>query len=256
MANGGLFKGPAGLGAGIAGPQGLRRQYGLPSTQLPGYTNAREAALHRDPTAGSTPAMPQVDFATACAAMYLTRLLCDCLGEVFVNIQTTARRPSHIDVPYSGVCFDRHIGSGPAASPDPPIALPVAPGFVEILSFVVPDGHNGVIKFFGVDVDPAPAGSGIEWVVSELSLGVAPPFDTEFGSIAASGGTWFGPPGTVEAPQELCINMTRNQRWGLFARNLFGGGPVTVAARMGGWVYPPTIQTDDRTIRGTMTDQR
>lgn len=257
MANGGLFKGPAGLGAGIAGPQGLRRQYGLPATQLPGYTNGREAALHRDPTAGSAPPMPMVDYGTACAAQYLTRILCDCLGEVLVNIQTTARRPSHIDRPYSGICFDRHIGTGNLASPDPPIVLPVAAAFIDIVTIVVPAGHKGVIRSFGVDVNPVPAGAGVAWRINEANLGNFAGFDTEFGAVApAAAGVWFDPPGTIANPQEVCIDLFPGMSIALQAQNLFGGGNVSVAARMTGWIYPPTMQTDERTIRGTLTDQR
>jgi hypothetical protein len=257
MANGGLFKGPAGLGAGIAGPQGLRRIYGLPPQSLPGYTNAREAALHRDPTAGSTPALPPVDQATACAAMFLTAILCDCLEERLRNIQTTARRPSHIDRPYSGICFDRHIGTGIAASPDPPIIIPPGPAFVDIVTFIVPPGHKGVIRSFGVDVDPVPAAGGVAWRIHEANIGVFPGFDTEFGAVApAAGGVWFGPPGTLAAPQEVCLDLFPGMAIALQAANISNVGAVSVAARMGGWIYPPTIQTDERTIRGTMTDQR
>ncbi len=255
----GAYRGPAGTGAGAAGPQPRPTPSGLPYTHLPGYTNAGEAALHQG-RVGTGPNPPfQPDPYTACLVGYLSQVICDCLVDKFRNFQQHARPPSHIAPPFSAICVDRHVGTGGAATTDPPIALPlVGPGgaFTDLIDFTTPAGNNGVFKWAGLDVLPESERENIEFriVVNDQ---VVPGFDAEYGGVATNpDGTWFGFPGTVADPRDVCVLTQELDVVRVQARNSFGPGPVDVAAALQGWVYPPTMQTSDGTIRGTLTDQR
>jgi hypothetical protein len=269
MPNGFFFKGPAGSAAGPAGPQQQRYRPQLPPQHLPGYTNARQAEVARRQVAGSPPSVADtLTYEQKCYIEYLVRRNCECLMDGLVNVQQVGRLPSHISVPYSGVCFARHRGSGadPAGlggHPDLPVVLPFGPGgpFTPLVDFTVDEGNNGVVNAVGIDVtpdDPATRG-GIEFriVVNDQ---VVTPFDAPHGAVVPNAaGAWWGMPGSVAEPfEKLCINLFPNDVVRLEGRNSFIPGPPfpTVSAILCGWTYYPTMQTSDRTIRGTLTDQR
>jgi hypothetical protein len=205
--------------------------------------------------APTIPPPPQLDEATRCYIEYFAGRVCDCLLQGLVSLPLNARRPSHVDVPFSAVCLDRHAGTGLAT--DPVIALAGGGPFTTIVDFTVPDGHRAEIKFWGIDVTPQPAR--IDERVRLLVDGRSPPspFDGFYGTQpAASAGYWEGPPFTVADPyRDGCVHLTAGQTVQLQVQNA-NAGFVNIAARMGGWVYPPTIQTSDNSIRSTLTDQR
>jgi hypothetical protein len=272
MPNGFFFKGPAGSAAGPAGPQQQSPQGyrpGLPPQHLPGYTNARTAEQARRGVAGVAPPDHDLSHGEKCFVEYMARRVRDGLIDGLVNIQQVARGPSHIQVPYSGICFQRHKGSGadPAGlggHPDLPTPLPfvgVGGAFTELVGFVVDQGSNGVVNCLGANIfpgDPATRGA-IEFRVVVNGQVVAP-FSSAQGSVVPNAdGTWFGFPGSVEDPnRDVCLNLFPNDNVIFQARNSFGGpiAVISASALMCGWTYWPTMQTSDRTIRGTMTDQR
>lgn len=249
------------------GPTSAGPQYpgapiaGLPPRFLPGFSNGVEAERARRTVAGSPPPIPPVTPDVQCAINHLVRCMCDCIEEVFRNNQFHARRPSHIDIPFGGICFDRHRGTGAVGTPDPPIVIPVvAVGgpFSPVIDFTVDEGARGELKGWGVNVTPAASGSSIEWRITVNGL-VVSPFDVHHGGFGPPGGTgsWFGPPFTIfDLDRDVCIHLHPKDTVVLEARNAFLGAPVNAAGRIIGWTYRPTIDATDETIRATMTDQR
>lgn len=255
----GPYRPPAGGGAGAAGPQPRPTPSGLPYQALPGFANAGQAALHQQRVGAGPGPQFQVDPYTAGLVGYFVQQMRDQLLDGLRNMQQHARPPSHIAPPFSAICVDRHVGTGGALTGDPPIGLPlVAPGgaFTSVLGFTTPPGNNGVFKFTGFDIDIGGERPNVEFRITVDGKPV-PPFDGTYGNEAAiADGTWFGFPGTVADPMEICILTQQNQVLSVDMRNAFAAGAVNVAARLKGWVYAPTIQTDDHSIRGTLTDQR
>lgn len=256
--------GPANAGNGALPrmPQQLRRSYGAPFAPLPGFFNGAEAARARKPVIGPTPQAPAIDPGVRCLIEYTVRHLCDCLITSLLDVQQVARRPSHIDPPFSSRCLDLHTGTGPAGSTDPPILLPAvgpAGAFTDIVTYTSPKFTNTEITGWGVAVDPVVQNVFVEWRVRVGST-VVPPFDGFHGSggAAAQTGTWFGPPFTIADPTPLCIHLKPAEFITLEARNTNVPGPIvaSVAGRLVGWEYQPTIQTADGSIRGTLIDQR
>ncbi|MDP3910548.1 MAG: hypothetical protein Q8Q14_09145 [Gemmatimonadales bacterium] len=256
------YRMPAGAAAGIPGPQGLPQPVqGLPPGGLPGYANALDAYYHQQQVGGYFPPMPQVSPQFQCEAEYLSRVLCACMMEGLVNVQQVARLPSHRDVPYNGICFKRHAGTGAAGSSDPPIALPaVGAGgaYTLLVDFTVNSGNNGVLRGVGVDLDPETSRGEID-VRVQVNGQVVPPFDRQNGAVVAAtdGSAWLGFPFTIADPdRDICVPLFPNDVVTLEARNSFGVAPIDAAGMLLGWTYMPTLQTSDRTIRGTLTDQR
>jgi hypothetical protein len=225
---------------------------------MPGYSNALDALYHQQQVAGYFPRQPAVSEQFACQSEYLSRMLCACLIQGLMNIQQTARAPSHVAQPFSGIPFDRHIGTGRAGSADPPIAFPaVGPAgpFTLMSDFVVRPGMNGVIRGWGYTIDPEVERDLFE--VQILINGQAiPGFDNANGQQIATNG-WIGAPFTITAPERDMVQpIFANDIVQLVGRNTGLLGGVDVASRLFGWTYIPTVQTSDRTIRGTLTDQR
>lgn len=257
------LRAPAGAAAGVVGTQGNPQPIaGFPAGGLPGYANALDAYYHQQQVGGYFPQLPQVSQQFACESEYLSRLLCACLIDGLLNIQQTARLPSHVSIPYSGIPFKRHAGTGRVGiTPDPPISLPPVGGagpYTVVVPFTVPTGSNGVITSAGFTVDPETARDLIDFRI-QVNGQVVSPFDRPNGvaAAAADGTSWLGYPFTILSPDtDLTINLFAGDVATLEARNSFGAAAVTVAGMMAGWTYRPTIQTSDRTIRGTLTDQR
>lgn len=254
-----VVRAPAGAAAGVAGAQGLPQPVGgLPPGGLPGFTNALDAYYHQQQVGGYFPPLPAVTQQYACQAEYLARIICACLIQGIMNVQQTARLPSHISQPFSGVPFDRHIGTGRAGSADPPLSFPgVGPAgpFTLLTDFTVLGGTNGVIRGYGFDIDPEPERDLFEVLILVNGRPI-PGFDNQNGQVIPTTG-WIGAPWTLTNPE-------RDLVWPIFAGDavqLVGrytgvGGAVDIAGRLFGWTYLPTVQTSDRTIRGTLTDQR
>lgn len=257
------YRAPAGLTASVVGPQGTPQPIvGMPpGGGLPGYLNALDAYYHQQQVGGYYPQLPQVSPQFACEAEYLARLICACMAEGFVNIQQVARLPSHRDVPYSGTCFKRHVGTGAVGTSDPPVVLPVVGvggAYTLLTDFTVNSGNNGVVRCAGFDIDPEPSRNLIDFRIRVNGQTVAP-FDRQNGAFAPAtdGSAWLGYPFSIANPdRDLCIVLFAGDIVTLEARNTFGAAPIRAAGMMCGWTYPPTVQTSDRTIRGTMTDQR
>lgn len=257
-----VIRAPAGAAAGVRGVQGNPQPVtGFPASELPGFTNALDAYYHQQQVGGYFPKQPAVSPRFACEAEYLSRMLCACLVQGLLNIQQTARAPSHISQPLSGIPFDRHIGTGRTGSADPPLVFPAvgpAGAFALMADFTVLNGSNGVLRGWGFDIDPEPERDQFE-VVIQVNGQPIPGFDNQNGQIVAATLGWLGAPWTLTNPE-------RDLVWPLYAGDvvqMFGRytapiGPATVdiSARMFGWTYLPTVQTSDRSVRGTLTDQR
>ena len=229
---------------------------GRPPRYLPGALGARTAALKRAQGAATPEAPPQPEPEVRCALDYLALELTDKLGQLFLNIQQHARRPSYIDPPLAGICYERHVGTGSAASGDPPLVVP--PGGVPTLiaDLSVPARWRGVIKYWGVNVAQGPvAAADVRWRIVVNGSRVAP-FDINYGAVVAgAGGEWAGPPFTLTDPnRNLCVHLQSEDQVQLQALN-FGVIPVDVSALFGGWVYQPTVDEPGLTVRTTLTDQ-
>lgn len=251
-----------GGGGGIHRHGEQRRQYGLPFVPAPGFFNAPGAAHARAPVVGPSPQAPAIDPGVKCLIDYLTRQVCDCLVTSLLDVQQVARRPSHIDPPYSSRCLDLHTGTGTVGSIDPPIILPAvgpAGAFSTVVIYENPKFTLSEFVGWGVVVDPIVQAPLVEWRVRVGTL-PTPPFDGFHGSggFPAQTGTWLGPPFTLTDLGHLCLHLKPAEIVVLEARNTNAPGPVVanVAGRLVGWEFQPTIQTADGTIRGTLIDQR
>jgi hypothetical protein len=191
-----------------------------------------------------------------CALDYVADRLTDKLTQSLLNTQQTSRLPAYIQPPLSGVCFQRHVGTGSAASGDPPIV--VGPGGIPFLvaDLIVPNMYKGVIKYWGINVlQGAVAAADLRWRIVVNGRRVVP-FDPEFGAVVAgSGGDWAGPPFTLANPnRDLCILLNGDDNVQLQALN-FGINPLDVQAMFGGWVFQPTVFETGKVVRAWMTDQ-
>ncbi|HET6495051.1 MAG TPA: hypothetical protein VFH61_06780 [Thermoleophilia bacterium] len=250
---------------GVAGARALygaaRRVYGVPQATPTGFTNAQEAAKHRQTVAGSPPGLPQIDPTMACLIEYLCRCLPRALVEELVSVQQPARGPSHIEVPFSATCLDLVTGTGGVGTPNAPITVaPSAPGvFTDIVTFTVPQRNRAEIKGWGTFTDPIVANPFVEWRI-RVNGRVQPPFDGFWGTggaAGASGTKWGSPWGIADPNRDICIHLQQGQTVALEARvDPLAGGPVDVGGRLLGWSYLPYEQTSDGTMRGTITDVR
>lgn len=229
-----------------------------PAPPLPGAVGAHTAAIKRAQGAGTPVRPPEVLPEWRCALDYLAAKGRDLLGQFLLNTQLHARRPSYIDPPLQSVCFDRHAGTGNAASGDPGIVIPAGGAPTLVADFTVPVRYRGVIKYWGVNVAEGPvAGQDVRWRLVVNGRRV-PPFDPTYGAVAAgAGGDWAGPPFTLADPHRgVCINLQSEDVVQLQALNFNAGGLVrTVSARFGGWIYQPTVHEPGWTVRTTLTDQ-
>jgi hypothetical protein len=226
---------------------------------LPGALNGRNARVKRTPVAPTIPRGPQIDEGMRCLIEYL----CNCVvGKLVTQLlwtPQTARRPAHIDVPWSGQKFHRHRGTG--AVTDPPVTLPaVGPGgpFTEIIDFQVPDLARGVINFWGIDVNPINVLPNID---VRILVGNRPIdlMTTEYGNVMpASAGFWEGPPFGITTPnRDICEHLTRRERVSFQMRNTLLPGPPpdpTVAAVLGGHIWFPTQDESTNSIYASFTD--
>ena len=251
-------RGPRRIGAiGTGAPLYLRRSK-QPAVYLPGALNGNKAAQARTvPAVPSTvPPTPPIE-QVRCAIEYGIFHLRDRLQQMFLNIPLLARRPSHIEPPLTAICFDRHRGSGTAASGDAPLAAPAGITTL-VLDYVVPLRYRGALRFWGIDVVEGPvAAQDLGWQITINAQRVVP-FDPENGgpAPAAFPGFWAGPPFSLDAPdRDVCILLKGGDTVNLTVRN-FGAVPLNVAARMGGWVYQPTVDEAGIQVRTTMTDQQ
>lgn len=257
-----VLRAPAGAAAGVQGAVGNPQPIvGYPPSLLPGYLNTIDASYHQQQVAGTFPQAPQVSFQAACESAYLTKLLCDCLITGLLNVQQTTRLPSHISIPYNGIPYKRHTGTGATGTLDPPITLaPSAPGgpYTLIADFTVLGGTTrGVLREIGVTMDPEPSRNLVDIRV-RVNNQVVAPFDRQNGAVvgATDGSAWLGFPYSILEPMDTHINLFAGDSVTLEGRNTFGLAPIEVAGMLCGWTYTSTIQTSDRTIRGTLTDQR
>lgn len=246
---------------------------GMPFQPLPGYLNGKQNAKSKDTQiAGQAPKPVQVDAETRCVIDYLCKCMSIHVIDGLLAIQQTARLPSHISPPFSATCFKRHVGTGSATSPNPPITLaPVGPSpspYTLMIDFVCPEGHRGVVNEIGFDFDPSLAGDVA--VVATIGppgpalIGGVPvgrrvsPFDTEYGPVpGAADGAWYGFPYGISSPGNFCIHLGRGEVLRIFARNEFPPGPgplIDTAAYIGGWVYPMRSDSGENSIYGTLTD--
>lgn len=247
-----------GQGPSAAGPQNGHRIQGQQFQPFPGATNARQAYQSRTPVAPSIPPPPDIDPQMLCVVNYLVASVCKCLADELRWTPQTARRPSHIDVPFSGQKFHRHRGTG--ANTDPAVSLPnVGPGgpFTDIIDFQVPQLYRGVLNFWGVDVNPIGSLGNVDVriLINNRPINI---MTTEYGNVVpASAGFWEGPPfGLANPNRDICEHLTRSDRVLLQMRNTIAVGPpanIDVAAVIGGHIYPPTSD-DSSSVYGTFAD--
>ena len=257
-----VLRAPAGAAANVRGVQGNPQAVaGTPASLLPGMLNALDASYHQQQVGGYFPQPPPVSQEYACQAAFLSKMLCECLVTGLLNVQQTARLPSHISIPYNGIQFKRHTGTGAPGTLDPPITLaPSAPGgpFSLIGDFTVLGGTTrGVLREIGIAMDPEPS-RGLVDIRVRVNGQVVAPFDRQNGAVvgATDGSSWLGFPYSILEPMDTHINLFAGDSVTLEGRNTFGVAPIDVAGMLCGWTYTSTIQTSDRTIRGTLTDQR
>jgi hypothetical protein len=229
---------------------------GRPNQPLPGALNGRQARQFRTPVAPTIPQGPKPDPAMQCLIEYLCNCIVGKLTTQMLWLPQTARRPSHIDVPFGGQKFHRHRGTG--VTTDPPVALPpVGPGgpFTEILDFQVPDLARGVISFWGFDVNPTNTLRNIDVriLINNRPINI---MGTEYGNVVpASAGFWEGAPFGIATPnRDICEHLSRRDRVSFQMRNTTVIAPVEVSAVMGGHIYFPTADSGENSIYGTMTD--
>jgi len=230
---------------------------GQPPRFMPGTLGARTAALKRAQGAATPAEPPEVKAEYRCALDYLADKIRDGVGQFLVNTQLHARRPSYIDPPLQGICFERHVGTGNAASGDPPIAIGIGGVPTLVTDFTVPVRWRGVIKFWGVEVVEGPvAAEDLRWRIVVNGRRVAP-FDINYGPRAVgAGGDWAGPPFSLTVPnRNLCVHLQSEDVVQLQVLNFNAALVRNVRAIMGGWVYQPTIDEPGFTVRTTMTDQ-
>lgn len=249
-----------GAGGSRALPVGQRSAVsGRPHTPLPGVLNGRQAYLKRTPVAPSIPPAPQISEEYRCLIDYLCNCVVGKLTTQLLWSPLNARRPSHIDVPFSGQKFHRHRGTG--ATTDLPVTLPaVGPGgpFLEIIDFQVPALSRGVITFWGIDVNPINVLPNIDVriMINNNPINI---MTTEYGNVVPlSASFWEGPPFGIATPnRDICEHLTRRDRVSFQMRNTLLPGPPpdpTIAAVMGGHIYDPTMDSSENSIYGTMVD--
>lgn len=229
-----------------------------PASFLPGFLGGTKAAQARTvPAVPSTVAPTPPVEGIQCAIDYLIFHLRDRLMQMFLNIQLTARRPSHVEPPLTAICFDRHRGTGTVASGDAPLAAPAGITTL-VLDFAVPQKYRGILNAWGVDVVEGPvAAQDLGWQILVNNRPVVP-FEPVFGVQAPAAGSenfWAGPPYGLDAPGELCIHLKGGDQVRLQVRN-FGAAPLNVAAIVSGWIYQPTVDEIGLNVRTTMTDQQ
>jgi hypothetical protein len=250
---------------------------GVPFQGLPGYLNGKQNAKSKDrQIAANSPPPVNIDPQTKCVIDFL----CKCMSVHVINgllaIQQTARLPSHISPPFSSTSFCRHIGTGSATSPNPPVVLPpvgggpyspAAPATL-LIDFVNPEGHRGVVNEIGVDFTPSLGGDVSIFAtvgpVGPATIGGIPvgrrisPFDTEYGPVpGAADGRWYGFPHGISSPGKFTIHLARGEVFRLFGRNEFPPGPgplIDTAAMCKGWTYPMSADSGENSIYGTLTD--
>lgn len=250
-------RGPRRIGAiGSGAPLYLRRSK-QPAVYLPGALGGNKAAQARTvPAVPSTVPPPPPLETVRCAIDYGIFHLRDRLQQMFLNIQLAARRPAHVEVPLTAICFDRHRGSGTAASGDAPLAAPAGITTL-VLDYVVPNLYRGVLKGWGVDVVEGPvAAADLGWQIT-INRRAVPPFDPVNGGPAPAGfpGFWAGPPFGLNDLSELCALLKGGDTVNLSVRN-FGAVPLNVAARLTGWVFQPTVDEAGVQVRTFQTDQQ
>jgi hypothetical protein len=232
---------------------------GRPYNPLPGALNGRQAQIKRTPVAPTIPRGPEIAPDMQCLIEYLCNCIVGKLTTQMLWTPQTARRPSHIDVPFGGQKFHRHRGTG--AVTDPPVPLPaVGPGgpFTEMIDFQVPQLSRGVIQFWGIDVDPIGVLPNIDVriMINNRPINI---MTTEYGNVVgASAGFWEGPPFGILTPnRDICEHLSRSDRVSFQMRNTLLPGPPpdpTVAMVMGGHIYEPTADSSENSIYGTFAD--
>lgn len=240
------------LGPMPAPPGALQRVNGRPFTPLPGAVNARQAERARTPVAPTIPPPPQIDPNTKCLIDYLCACVVGKLTDELRWTPQTARGPAHVQVPFAGQKFHRHVGTG--VTTDPPVVLLPGGGFVVVADFQVPDLHRGVVNFWGIDVDPVAAlpEVDVQFLKSGRPLDI---YGSGYGSqVSASAGFWEGPPFGITTPnRDICEHLTRRQTFQMLVRNNSPGN-VNIAAVFGGHIYPPTRDSGENSIYGTFVD--
>ena len=237
----------------------FRRGRGFaPTVHLPGATGAHTAALKRAQGAPTPEPIPDPTPQAKCIADYIVKKGVDGVGQLLINIQQAARRPSYIDPPLASTKIERHVGTGNVVSGDPPILIGIGGLPILVLDYTVPSLYRGVINYWGVDVVEGPAAAAdLRWRIILNGRRVSP-FDALHGPFAAgAGGDWAGPPFALENPnRNLCVHLKGGDVVQLQALNFNAALARNVRAIMGGWEYQPTVFEPGLTVRATMTDQQ
>lgn len=230
---------------------------GLPKGTLPGALGARTAALKRAQGVPTPAPIPEPKPDIKCALDYLVLKGVDKLGQFLLNKLLHAERPSWIDPPLKATCFERHVGTGNAASGD--LSIDVLPGGAPtlIMTFTVPNLFRGVIKELWTLCDQGPvANEDVAWRLVVNGRRVTP-FDNTYGAAAAGAtGDYAGfPYGPTNPNRNLCVLLKGGDVVQLQALN-FGINIRSVRASMAGWVFQPTVFETGETVRAFMTDQQ
>jgi len=160
-------------------------------------------------------------------------LLSRMIEETFRNFQLHARRPSHIDPPFTAKPID--------AVPAGTVAI-VAGVFTTIATFTVPQGKNRAeIVAAGQSAEAAAAFADITWRIRVDTVPYAP-----WNAVLIQ--LWdMIPPTPLCAP----IHLRGGQTVDIQAAGI--AGPHTVMARLCGWQYPTRVESGDD-IRSTVVD--
>lgn len=158
------------------------------------------------------------------------------LEQTFRNFQLTARRPSHMDPPFTAKIIDEFSTC--------PVVIPAGGIFTTVVSFSIPGGkYRGVIKEGGQSTDAVVNWDSLTWRVIVDTI----PYQPYLGVPMQM---WqMVPPTQLPVP----IRLRGGQTIALQAANA-SAADINVVGRFGGWYYPVRSEAGDDSIRSTLVD--
>jgi hypothetical protein len=162
------------------------------------------------------------------------------LEETFHNFQMTARRPSHIDMPFRAYTLDEwtrettSVPNGSYANPGP---------WTTIVTFVIPNLNRGAVVAAGQGVDVVNAWNYLEW---RIVLNGLPHY--KYNSVRMQ--LWELCP---VSPLYFSINLEPGVLAQMQVRNWSPTTSYNAWGRLVGWYYPVRSE-DGGSIRSTLVD--
>jgi len=159
------------------------------------------------------------------------------LEQTLRGFQLTARRPSHIDPPFTAKAIDVFPGGTGV------VAIPAGGAFTTVTSFQIPGIHQrGIITAAGQSAESVAAWGDLIWRITLDGIPL-PPWDDVRIQL------WeIVPPTPLFTP----IQPLSGQTVALQAATIVGG-PYNVSGRLTGWYYPVRSEAGN-SIRSTLVD--